>query len=461
MIEHFRMVLTAFVISLAAMIRRRAIALRVEPSVEHVGSRGTGSHVWPATCCYRFMSSTLAEPLSSTALSSAPLPSSPLSSNLEESITRLAAFEPSTFPVVSVYLNTQPDQHGRTPDVVPYLHREFKALARTFIQSSPELHSFERDAERILSYAADQIDPAAHGVAIFACWGAEEFFEAIQLTTPFVDNHVSADNQLHLYGLAEVDERYPRYAAVLADTNTACIYVFGLGQVIGAEQVKGKKVHRVKVGGWSQARYQRRAVNAHHEHAKEVIESLTRIVRADKISHIILAGDQVVIPLLQAELPQELIPMVEVMKLDIHASDTDVLTATLATLQRQEGRTAAEKVDQLLQQYRGRQLAVVGPQETLDAMVNGQVGELLLSSGMEPVRARSEDAQPEDEQNVVPLETQDTTKVEVESSALRQAPMPDLLVARARQTGATVTIIEDPALLESVGGVGGFLRWRD
>jgi len=34
-------------------------------------------------------------------------------------------------------------------------------------------------------------------------------------------------------------------------------------------------------------------------------------------------------------------------------------------------------------------------------------------------------------------------------------------VTRARQTGATVTIIEDSALLESVGGVGGFLRWRD
>jgi peptide subunit release factor 1 (eRF1) len=235
------------------------------------------------------MSSTLVEPLSSTLLSS----------GLEESVIRLAAFEPSTFPVVSVYLNAQPDQHGRTQEFVSYLHREFKALARTFMPSSPELHSFERDVDRVLSYAADKIDPAAHGVAIFACWGTEQFFEGIQLTTPFGANHVSADNQPHLYGLAEVDERYPRYAAVLADTNTACIYVFGLGQVIGAEQVKGRKVHRVKVGGWSQARYQRRAGNAHHEHAKEVMEHLTRIVREDNISHIILAGDQVVIPLLQ------------------------------------------------------------------------------------------------------------------------------------------------------------------
>jgi len=340
--------------------------------------------------------------------------------------------------------------------MVPYLQREFKALARTFVQSSPELHSFERDVDRILSYAADKIDPAAHGVAIFACWGAAKFFEAIQLTTPFGNNHVSADNQPHLYGLAEVDEQYPRYAAVLADTNTACIYVFGLGQVIGAEQVKGKKVHRVKVGGWSQARYQRRAVNAHHEHAKEVVEHLARIVREEKIIHIILAGDQVVIPLLQEQLPPEMIPMVEIMKLDIHAPDKDVMTATLATLQRQEGRNAAEKVSQLLQQYRGRQLAVVGPQETLDAMVNGQVEELLISGGMEAIQV-----QPEDERSVPQLETSDTTKVNEESSPVRQAPMPDLLVTRARQTGATVTIIEDSALLESVGGVGGFLRWRD
>jgi hypothetical protein len=182
---------------------------------------------------------------------------------MDEPPARLVAFEPTTFPVLSVYLNTQPDQHGRTPDAVPYLHREFKALARTWAPSSPERHSFDQDVERIVSYATDKIDPAANGVAIFACWGAEEFFEAIQLTTPVSDNRVYAYNQPHLYHLARLDEQYPRYAAVLTDTNTARIFVFGLGQVIDAEEVKGKKVHRVKVGGWSQSRYQRRVGNAH------------------------------------------------------------------------------------------------------------------------------------------------------------------------------------------------------
>ena len=386
------------------------------------------------------MSSTIAEPLAAT---------------MEEPLARLVAFEPTTFPVLSVYLNTQPDQHGRTPDAAPYLHREFQALARTWAPSSPERHSFDRDVERIVSYATDRIDPTANGVAIFACWGAEEFFEAIQLIAPVSDNRVYAYNQPHLYHLAHLDEQYPRYAAVLTDTNTARIFVFGLGQAIAAEQVKGNKVHRVKVGGWSQARYQRRVGNAHHEHAKEVIERLAQIVHEDKISHIILAGDQVVIPLLQEQLPQEMVSMVEVMKLDLHASEQDVLTATLAKLQEQEARTAAEKVDRLMQQYRARGLAVVGLQETLEALAKGQVEELLISGAIEETHPH-----PEEVRAILAPEIPDS-EGGTKSEEPRQASVPDLLVTKAKQTGATVTFIEDGGLLESIGGVGGFLRWRE
>jgi len=377
-----------------------------------------------------------------------------LATTIEEPLARLAAFEPTTFPVLSVYLNTQPDRHGRAPDAVPYLHREFKALARTWLPGSPERHSFDRDAERIVAYVADKIDSAANGAAIFACWGADEFFEAIQLTTPVSDNCIYSYNQPHLYHLARLDEQYPRYAAVLTDTNTARIFVFGLGHVIDAEEVKGKKVHRVKVGGWSQARYQRRVGNAHHEHAKEVIEHLAQIVREDHVSHIILAGDAVAIPLLQEQLPQEMVPMVEVMKLDIHASEQDILTATLKKLQEQEARTAEEKVERLMDQYRARGLAVVGLHETLEALVNGQVEELIVSGTLEEHHPRLEEVEA-----VLAPEIPDADGG-TESEEPRQASLPDLLLTKARQTGAAVTFVEDSPLLESVGGAGAFLRWR-
>ncbi len=209
------------------------------------------------------------------------------------------------------------------------------------------------------------------------------------MTTPVSDNRVYAYNQPHLYHLAHLEEQYPRYAAVLTDTNTARIFVFGLGQVVGAEEVKGKKVHRVKVGGWSQARYQRRVGNAHQEHAKEVVDRLVEIVRDDKVTHIVLAGDPVVMPLLEALLPQEMVAMVETMKLDIHASDSDVLSATLEKLQEEDVKTSAEKVERLLAQYRARGLAVVGPEETLEALANGQVEELLVSGALEEKHPRA------------------------------------------------------------------------
>src|ERR1035441_2682704 len=85
---------------------------------------------WPAACSCSVMASTITEPLATT---------------MDEPLARLVAFEPTTFPVLSVYLNSQSDQHGRTPDAVPYLHREFKALARTWAPSSPERHSFDQE----------------------------------------------------------------------------------------------------------------------------------------------------------------------------------------------------------------------------------------------------------------------------------------------------------------------------
>ena len=78
------------------------------------------------------------------------------------------------------------------------------------------------------------------------------------MNAPLEDNYLYVYNQPHLYHLTRLDDAYPRYAALLTDANTARIFVFGLGETLETEEVKGKKVQRVKVGGWSQARYQRR-----------------------------------------------------------------------------------------------------------------------------------------------------------------------------------------------------------
>jgi len=108
-----------------------------------------------------------------------------------------------------------------------------------------------------------------------------------------------------------------------------------------------------------------------------------------------------------------------------------------------------------MQQYRGRGLAVAGPQETLEALAKGQVEELLISGGLE------KSPPPREEVQAIPAPETPDSEEGTKSKDPSQSSVPDLLVTKAKQTGATVTFIEDGALLESIGGVGGFLRWRE
>lgn len=115
---------------------------------------------------------------------------------------------------------------------------------------------------RIEKYLRQELNPSAGGLALFAC-AAAGLFEALQLHTPFEEHRLYVYNQPHLFHLTRVDDENPRYAVLVTDANSARIFVFGLGETLDSKRVQSKKVQRVKVGGWSQARYQRRVENAH------------------------------------------------------------------------------------------------------------------------------------------------------------------------------------------------------
>jgi hypothetical protein len=89
---------------------------------------------------------------------------------LSEYLDQLSGFEPAGLPLISLYLNSQPDQHGRD-NFEPVVRKEFAAVARTFGSRSPELLSFEGDAERIRTYLKTEVKPSSTGVAILAFAG--------------------------------------------------------------------------------------------------------------------------------------------------------------------------------------------------------------------------------------------------------------------------------------------------
>jgi peptide subunit release factor 1 (eRF1) len=218
--------------------------------------------------------------------------------------------------------------------------------------------------------------------------------------------------------------------------------------------VNNVKVARTRVGGWSQMRYQRHADNYHLLHAKEVVEMLERVVREEGVGHVVLAGDEVIIPLLREQLPRHLADkVIDVLRLDIRTPEHEVLKATTEALREHNTQTDAERVRQLLDEYRAGGLAAVGLRDTLTALYRGQVDGLLLSASSREIRSDEEDFEDIPADGVLPVQ-----------AALRgrepHLVAADMLVTRARQSGARVTFIEDPALLADVGGVGALLRYR-
>src|SRR5437763_6594048 len=367
---------------------------------------------------------------------------------------RLAAREPTEFPFISLYLNAQANERGRDQFDL-FVRQELDARARTYAPHTPERESFDRDAERVNKYLEQEVRPSANGLAVFACAGANDFFEATQLDVPIERNQLFVYHQPHLYPLARLIGQHPRYAVLLADTNSARIYVFMRGQTIDHKEVQNIKIKRTQVGGWSQMRYQRHVENYYLHHAKEVIDTLDRVVRQDKIEKIILSGDEeTIIPILRQQMPKELTEkIVDVLNLSVKTPEHEILEATMQALRVHDAVTDAEKARRLLDEYRAGGLAVVGVADTLAALSNGQVEELLISASMRNIQYDSREVEK------VMAAYAPATGHKVEASEPRMVA--DELVTRAEQmSSAHVTFIEDESLLASVGGVGALLRYR-
>jgi peptide chain release factor subunit 1 len=231
--------------------------------------------------------------------------------------------------------------------------------------------------------------------------------------------------------------------------------VFALNTVERAEDLTGRKTKRTSVGGWSQARYQRHVEHFQQQNVKEVVETLDRVVADEGIAHIVVIGHEVSVPLLRDELPRRLADkLVDVIRLERHAGEDAVLQATLEALRAKDAETDAERVAQMHDAWRSGGLAVAGPAATLEALQLGQVEELIVTSAPHTL---APDAPAEVEITSGPLEVHASGPDGADETRLVLA---DELVTRAEQTGARVRFIEDPALLQAVGGVGALLRFR-
>ena len=162
-----------------------------------------------------------------------------------------------------------------------FVRKVFNDRAKALPEQSPERESFETDVDADPGISREQ------GQHRRAWPGDLRVHRLGSVRGDSAGNAVRRTLVVHRLGPASLSarrlvENYPRYAAVMLDTNKARIFVFGLAAAEREEKIVGEKTRRTSKGGWSQARYQRRADNFHMLTSRK---SSTRSTRSSARGH--------------------------------------------------------------------------------------------------------------------------------------------------------------------------------
>ena len=344
---------------------------------------------------------------------------------------RLANWEaPEGTGVLSIYLDMRPAAPGsgdrpgmRTGDVV--LKDRLHQIEKPLLPRGTGLDSFRADRPRIEAEVSGDLSGVA-GLAMFSC-AAGNLFAVVRSATAF-DNRVIYGKRPALFQLARlVDEFEPAVVAV-ADTNTLRLFVVQFG---GFEEVAGRDEDSINfqkrsTGGWSQARYQRHIQKHREDFAGEAAEAIRDLMEREGATRLVLAGDEVVIPLLQAALPPDLLDRLagDALRIHIRASKAEVEGEVAEVLAAAEERDSAAVADVLVGEVLADDLGVAGVADSRAALKAGAGEVLVIADGFETADVRNE------------------------------------LTRLALQTGADVEVVSGHDGLDALGGVGVLLRYR-
>ncbi len=188
----------------------------------------------------------------------------------------------------------------------------------------------------------------------------------------------------HLLPLARAQAEDVRYALVRVDHSGADITVAGtVGPAPREMTSEGDHdvLTQVKVGGWSQRRYQMRVEDSIERNAETVAKDLDRLAGNERIDLVLLAGDPTSVAGVREHVGARVAERLEVLEHGTRAdgADDDRLDEEVAAAVQ---RCRSLRIDEVLDRLGPADAPkTVGVAETLEALRRGQVETLILLDG--------------------------------------------------------------------------------
>jgi len=371
---------------------------------------------------------------------------------IQRTLKRLAARGPSPWPVLSVYVNTRPVGSAMTT-YRPFLKKKLTEELKAWKPRSPEHESLSVDAARVQHYLDYDIKEFTRATAVFACYGDNDLFDAVQLPIEFPESLVTVGPLATLYPLLRAADCYRRAAVVVADTQSARLFSIALGSIEVRREIRAVQVVR----GDGVSERDRHAEDAARKHVRLAAQALEELATEVHASWILIGGE----PGIAAEIEGALGAAAQERVLgraswDIRISESDLSSAVADMVDTREKAIRQERAEDLVKTA-PHEGALLGLAPVIQALSQARVGTILLSEAF-PADTPGWACRACRAFEFGPLVATCPVcgKAEVQAIALREE-----IGSQAMAQGADVHFVESGAVpgFDAAGGVGAYTRY--
>lgn len=369
----------------------------------------------------------------------------------QEHMQELVSYEGNGDGVVSVYLDT--DNSRQSVEAI-------KLTARGLLKEVQPEH--EKEAQTIERYLDLSYDWSKPGLALF-CGKGGAFFRAYQSPVAF-RNRVRLSARPYVKPLTHLLDHYAHFGVIVVDRVGGRFFEYHLGELQAADSFTGEEVRKVKDGSGSSAVGRRGGAGisgpggGKHEdevamrNMRECAAAANQFFAERPIRRLFLGGTSENIAQFRELLPKQLQScLVGAFPMDIDAGESEVRQRALNLLREVNAERESKLVEKLVTLNARGANAVVGLDDTLQAISDRRVDTLVISDGF-----RAPGYLHESSGFLVanlarsPLAETDLTEV---------ADVVETAVAQTVAQGGHVEVIAENSQLEGAGRIGAILRY--
>ena len=349
--------------------------------------------------------------------------------------------------VLSLYLNTDPVQ-GNV--------EAYKLRLRNLLKEV----NLPQDASAVEHFFTGDYHWSGRGAVVFSST-AENFFRAYPLSVKFRSLAHVGERPL-VKPLKDLLDSYGGYGVVLVDKQGARLFHFNMGVLTEQEGVLGEVVKHVKRGGASSVHGRQGGVAGRTDHMEETIgrnmkdvcEFAVRFFEENHIRRVLIGGTDDNVAMLRGMLPKTWQSLVMGnFPMSMTATHPEVLARAMQIGQEAELRRTQRLLDDLITTAAKGKGAVVGLENTLDAINNNKVQTLVVEEGF---RSGGSECQ-----GYGHLTIKDGEICPMCGSQLTSAGVDvvDLAVSTVMRHRGDVEVIPSSVVLEKAGHMGAVLRY--